>query len=227
MFLKPVDIAILDDNVLFRKVLINYLSNYKDIKIIFQWDDFFESHNDLLLYQPEIIIINNLKPTFDTVSMLRDFHKKYTGVRILLTSVDFGMAQVRDFLKIGIYGCLSKEDEPFELIKAIQSLTQGKIYRNNLLTEALYLNQYLNIDEKPDQTAQNLSEREKTVLQMIWDESDNKSIAAKLFLSVRSVEKIRQDVKERLGVKTTLGLIKYAMKERIIIPEQQSRPKRP
>jgi len=61
-----------------------------------------------------------------------------------------------------------------------------------------------------------LNEREKKMLQLIWEEKSNKEIADELFLGVRSVEKIRQDMKEKMGVKSTVGLLKYAINQRII-----------
>jgi DNA-binding NarL/FixJ family response regulator len=60
------------------------------------------------------------------------------------------------------------------------------------------------------------TDREIEILKLLWEEKSNKEIADHLFLSVRSVEKIRQDMKEKTGVKSTIGLLKYAIKKRII-----------
>jgi DNA-binding NarL/FixJ family response regulator len=61
-----------------------------------------------------------------------------------------------------------------------------------------------------------LTGREKKVLQLLWEEKNNKEIADEIFLSVRSIEKIRQDMKEKLGIKSTVGLFKYAIERKII-----------
>ena len=54
---------------------------------------------------------------------------------------------------------------------------------------------------------------------MLWEEKLNKEIANEIYLSIRSVEKIKQDMKEKLGIKSTVGLLKYAIEEQIIMPK--------
>jgi DNA-binding CsgD family transcriptional regulator len=51
---------------------------------------------------------------------------------------------------------------------------------------------------------------------LIWEEKSSKEIAGELFLGVRSVEKIRQDLKEKVGVRSTVGLLKYAIDKKVI-----------
>ena len=64
-----------------------------------------------------------------------------------------------------------------------------------------------------------LSDMEKRILQLIWDEKSNKDIAVSLCLTIRSVEKIRQDIKKKTGVRSTVGLIRYAIDTKIIVPD--------
>jgi DNA-binding NarL/FixJ family response regulator len=60
------------------------------------------------------------------------------------------------------------------------------------------------------------TEREKRILQLMWEEKSNKEIADELFLGIRSIEKIRQVMKEKTGVKSTIGLMKYALRNRLL-----------
>jgi DNA-binding NarL/FixJ family response regulator len=116
-----------------------------------------------------------------------------------------------------------------ELIRAILSVAENKIYRSRLFTEVLYWNKQVNI--KRDSASGNitLSDREKEILQLLWEEKSNKEIASQLFLSIRSIEKIKQDMKEKLEVKSTIGLLKCAINKQIIninarLPKKDSRP---
>jgi len=130
---------------------------------------------------------------------------------------------LNDLLDAGVYGILSKTDEPEELIRAILSVSEGKIYRNKLFTEVLYWNKQIDIKKYNGNGSDvMLNEREKKVLQLLWDEKNNKEIAEHLFLGVRSVEKIRQDLKEKLNIKSTVGLLKYAINKKIIKINAQS-----
>jgi len=119
-------------------------------------------------------------------------------------------------LDSGIHGYISKSEEPEELLQAIHAVADNRIYQNRIFTEALYRSKQNNISTFTDASSGHLNEREKKILELIWEEKSNKEIADELFLGIRSVEKIRQDMKEKIGVKSTVGLLKYAIRKRII-----------
>jgi DNA-binding NarL/FixJ family response regulator len=98
----------------------------------------------------------------------------------------------------------------------VMAVGEGRIYRNKLFTEALYWNKQHNLQTNVNSANVVITEREKKVLQLIWEEKSNKEIASDLFLGVRSIEKIRQDLKIKLGVGSTLGMVKYAIDKGII-----------
>ncbi|MFT3701299.1 MAG: helix-turn-helix transcriptional regulator [Agriterribacter sp.] len=56
-----------------------------------------------------------------------------------------------------------------------------------------------------------LTDREIKVIQLLWEEKSNEEISSILFLGIRSIEKIRQDIKEKIGVKSMIGIMKYAI----------------
>jgi DNA-binding NarL/FixJ family response regulator len=78
--------------------------------------------------------------------------------------------------------------------------SEDRIYRNKLFTEALYWNKQNHISPNNNQHLIHVCEREKKMLQLIWEEKSNKEISEALYLGVRSIEKIRQDLKEKIGV---------------------------
>ena len=61
-----------------------------------------------------------------------------------------------------------------------------------------------------------LNDREKRLLQLLWEEKSNKEIAQSLYISVRTVEKAKQTIKDKLGIKSTVGILKYAIRNKII-----------
>jgi DNA-binding NarL/FixJ family response regulator len=124
---------------------------------------------------------------------------------------------ISELIEMGINSYISKYDEAEDLVSAIYAVHDNRIYRNSLFTEALYWKTSSESEKTvKDRQALEFSEREKSILQMLWEEKTNKDIADNLFLGIRSIEKIRQTMKEKLGVKTTIGLLKYALKNNII-----------
>ena len=61
-----------------------------------------------------------------------------------------------------------------------------------------------------------LNDREKKIIRLLWEEKSNKEIADELFIGIRTVERTRQEMKEKVGVKSTVGLIKFAIQKKII-----------
>jgi DNA-binding NarL/FixJ family response regulator len=209
-----IKIALIDDHILFRKTLNDYLSRQKFIDVTFEASSVLELTTKLNIKAVDILLLDVFMPELNINQALQMIKTDYPHIKTIVLSMCTDISIVNELLDIGIHGYISKSDDPEELLNAIKSAYANKIYRNNLFTEALYWGSQNNI--KVNRKKVSFSEREKTIIQLLWEEKNNKEIAGRLFLSVRSVEKIRQDIKERLGVKTTIGLLKYALKNKLI-----------
>jgi DNA-binding NarL/FixJ family response regulator len=216
MFSKPIQLAIVDDHTLFRKALKNYLSDQPDLNVLFQAVDMYDLYKKLKGNTIEILILDVFLPGMNANDALKAIRIEYPDLKILVLSMSTDMNLIGEMLDAGIHGYISKADEPEELLSAIRAAAEDRIYRNGLFTEALYRNKQKDIRMFGADAIALLSDREKRILQLIWDEKSNKEIADELFLGIRSVEKIRQDMKEKIGVRSTVGLLKFAIENKII-----------
>ncbi|HEX9513248.1 MAG TPA: response regulator transcription factor [Puia sp.] len=216
MLFKPINIAIVDDHSLFRKTLKNYLSEHENLNVAIQAADMFDLFSKLKTSSIDILLMDIFMPQLNGNEALKTLRIEYSTMKILVLSMSTDIDLISDLLDAGIHGYISKADEPEELLQAIEAVAENRIYRNKLFTEALYWNKQNNIKSFGDGAEFSLNEREKKILQLIWEEKSNKEIADALFLGIRSVEKIRQDMKEKIGVKSTVGLLKYAINKKII-----------
>ena len=223
MLLKPVNLALVDDHALFRKSLVNFLVEQKNLFVTVQASDMSELFTKLKDAQSDLLLMDIFLPGVNANDALRALRRDYPELKILALSMSADIELISDMLEIGIHGYISKADEPEDLLTAIQAIANGRIFRNKHFTEALYWNKQNKIKAYMDQPFGHVTDREKKILQMIWEEKSNKEIADQLFLGVRSVEKIRQDLKEKIGVKSTVGLLKYAIEKRIIHPSYLNR----
>jgi len=215
MLLRSINLAIVDDHALFRKTLKNFLSD-KNINVAVQAADIFDLLNKLKTSSIDVLLMDVFLPELNGNDALKIIRSEYPDIKILMLSMSTDMDLISDLLDAGIHGYISKSEEPEELLQAIHVVADNRIYRNRLFTEALYWNKQNNIKSFTDDAAVALNEREKRMLQLIWEEKSNKEIADDLFLGVRSVEKIRQDMKEKIGARSTVGLLKYAIIKKII-----------
>jgi DNA-binding NarL/FixJ family response regulator len=218
MILKSINVGIVDSHALFRKSLKSFLSEQKNINVTLQAPNVFELLARLKNTSVDVLLLDLFIPEINSTQLVSIIHNEYPQIKILVLSVCIDINIISELLDLGIQGYISKADEPEELIQAIYAIAENKIYRNSLFTEALYWNKQNNNNNK---TLKNgapaaLSDREIKLLQLIWEEKSTREIANELYLAKRTIEKIRQDLKERLGVKSTIGLLKYALNEKVI-----------
>jgi DNA-binding NarL/FixJ family response regulator len=216
MLSKPITLGIVDDHALFRKTLKNYLSEQKNISVSIQASDIFDLFNKLKDNTVDVLLIDIFMADLNGDDALKMILNEYPNIKILLLSASNDLDKISDLLDFGIYGYISKTDEPEDLLEAIITVSENRIYRNKIFTEAMYWKKQNNMRAYMGRAIINLDEREKKILKLIWEEKSNKEIASELFLGIRSIEKIRQDIKEKIGAKSTVGLLKYAINKKII-----------
>jgi DNA-binding NarL/FixJ family response regulator len=210
---SKIRIALLDDHTLFRKTIRDYLGSSNDMEVRIEASSLQQLFTELEYKPIDIVIMDFYMPDVNGLEALQVLRKTHTNIKIIFLSMCQDVSIVRRLLEEGIYAYLSKADEPEDLVTAIQSASKNKAYRNRLFTEALYWNSESNLIGNG---GTNFDDREKRVLQLMWQEKNNQEIADELFLSIRTVEKIRQNMKSKLGVKSTIGLLRYAVENMLV-----------
>lgn len=216
MLRKTINLAIVDDHSLFRKTLKSFLSGQANINVSIQASDMFDLLNRLKLGSADVLLMDLFMPGINGKDALKTLRTEYPAMKILVLSMSTDLELISELLSTGIHGYVSKSDEPEELLEAIWAAADGKIYRNRYFTEALYRDMQNNFGAFSHRGEMCLSDREKKILQLIWEEKGNKEIADELFLGIRSIEKIRQSLKEKIGAKSTVGMLKYGIRSKII-----------
>ena len=215
MMINSIKLAIADDYSLVRKSIKSYLSQQTNLHVVFQASDAAELLYKLANSTIDILVTELFMPE-PMLDVLQKIRQQYPEIKILVLSMSTDLDLVSEILDIGVHGCLSKSDDPEELIMAIIAASQDQIYRNRLYTEAMYWSKQQKVGKEVRERVL-LTEREKKILALLWEEKSAKEIADEIYLSVKSVEKIKHDMKEKLGVRSTIGLLKHAVEKRIII----------
>ena len=216
MLTQPVALSVVDDHSLFRKLLVDFLSKQENIIIKFEADNAIDLLNKLKEIQVDIVLLDLFMPKLNGIDAVTILRNEYPEIKIIIVTLCTDLKIVRGFLNLGIYAYVSKNEDPRSLFQAVLSASEGRIYRNKLFTEALYLEKEKAIRNGMKRSEVNLDEREKKIIQLLWEEKTNKEIASLIHLSISSIEKIKQELKERIGVKTIAGLFNYALLHGII-----------
>lgn len=211
----PIQIGIVDDHNLFRKAVKDLLLTVDGLNVVFEavnGNDLFDKLN--INKNIDVLLLDLYMPSLSGQDALQILHAKYPEIRVIVLSMSTDLKMVSQVLDFGIYGFIPKEADISELLDAIRCAAKGKLYQNKLLIDALYWRSNHSMHASRDQ--QSFNEKQRMIFQLLWQEKTTQEIADEVFLSVSAVDKIKQQLKEKTGAKTTLGLIKYGIENRII-----------
>ena len=212
-----IKVAIADDHQIFRKGVILSLRSYTDIKFVMEADN----GDDLLKKIPEAttdVVLCDLKmPIKDGIDATKQITKEFPNIRVIILTMYEDERFVGHLMDCGAAGYLLKSTEPAEIKKAIMEVMRTGFYLNPFVNKVLIKKNYSKQKFNPSLTSEVvISEREKEVLTLVCMEFTAIEIAKKMDISSRTVEAIKDRLMERFGVKNSVGLVFYAMKNSLI-----------
>lgn len=194
-----------------------YLSNYSDLKVVIATSDKATLFEKMKQHVVHVLVVNMFELSNAELNFIIDAMMKYPKLKILLLSNVNRDDVILRSIKAGAKGYITIDASGSELAQAIYSLRMGHDYYSEGITQLL-LNKYLtNLEPaQSDDEEDALSARQIEILKL-WGESySNQEIADKLFISVRTVETHKNHIMQKLNLKSTVDLVKYAIKSNII-----------
>jgi DNA-binding NarL/FixJ family response regulator len=156
-------------------------------------------------------------PVKDGIETTKYLNKHYPKIRILILTMFEDERFVGHLMDSGANGYLLKSTEPAEIKQGIMDVMTNGFYLNNFVNRVLIKKNYAKQKFNPNLNSQiTISEREKEVLSLVCMEYTAQEIAQKMDISARTVEAIKDRLMERFGVKNSVGLVFFAMKNSLI-----------
>jgi len=209
-------IALADDHSLLRNGLAILVQSL-GYEIAFEVNDgkeLIEKANKGLL--PDLILMDINMPEMDGFQATKWFRQNHPKVKVLALSMYDNETNIIRMLKAGAGGYILKDSEPTELKAAIDAVLTKGFYYSDLVSGKL-LHAINNMDEEGDlKNGAQLNNRELDFLKHTCSELTYKEIAEKMFVSPRTVDGYRDALFEKLGLKTRVGLVMYAIKNGIV-----------
>ncbi|WP_135078280.1 response regulator transcription factor [Terasakiella sp. SH-1] len=159
-------------------------------------------------HHPDIVLMDINMPVMNGLEAAERFASDEPDVKVLMLTMHDSREYITRVLKAGAKGYILKDVSSSEMVSAIKAVYEGKTYYSSGVTDIL-LNEG-GTKEVP------LTDREKTILQLLAEGNSNKHVARELDISVRTVETHRRNIKRKLNVKTSAGLVKYAIENGIV-----------
>ena len=204
--MNQIKLIIADDHKLFREGLTELLRKYSDIKIIKSVADGFEfmqmAKSQL---DADIVLLDITMPNMDGFQVLKELKAIASPIKPIVISMYNDGNYIAKCAKMGAYGYLLKNTDEAELLLAIRTVSKGKKYFNAEISERM-----INFIATQSISENVLSNKETEVLGLISKGLTTNEIAAKLFVSSRTIETHRANILKKLEVKNSAELIKRA-----------------
>ena len=217
--MSKINVAILDKHQIVAEGIGELLRNVEDIEVTLKMSDKKELIDGIKKSIIHILIFSIHDLGTEDLNLIQEIGTETPKIKILVLSAISDKEVIFKTIKAGAKGFLTKDTSKNELIEAIYSLRNGYDYFSSSITNIL-LNQYINSikSNEPQQNinSYNLSTRELEILKLWGSSYTNKEIADKLFISIRTVESHKNHIMQKLNMKTTVDLVKFALKNNII-----------
>ncbi len=217
--MPKVKVLIADDHLLIRQGIKSLLQNVSTIKVIGET----AYGNDVIqLYaklKPDVILMDISMPDISGIEASRIIKEKYPKAKILILTIYKNDDYVLSAVKNGASGVINKDVNKNVLIEAILAVANGKKYFAQELTQLLIENLISkNTDYNQDALKEKvfLTKRENEILCFIAEGLSTSEIALKLNLSIRTVETHRTNLMQKLKIKTSSGLARYAFENGLL-----------
>ncbi len=214
-----IKIAIADDHQIFRDGIKMALSGKHNLKMLWEAEDGKDLMHKVSIKKPDVLLMDIRMPEIDGINAIEMLRKEYEDIKIIVLTMYDDQQMISKMMEMGANAYLTKTTDPEEIYEAILTCMNEDFYFNSLVNNAVMgkLMQKKNVRLHYGNTVTiNFSEKEIKILQLLAADKTTDEISKIIFLSPRTIETIRQNMKSKVGVKTIAGLIMYGMRNKLI-----------
>jgi len=218
--MNKIKVLLVDDHQIVRDGIFALLIKEHDIEIVGEASNGDELFEKLKFIKPDIIILDISLPKMSGIEIAGILKKDYPELRIIVFSSYTDEETIFKSIRAGAKGFLPKDSMREDLVEAIKKVYQGFEYLSEKIPNTIIMDYIKNSGSKDDKYNNtklgNLTKRERQVLKLIADGLSYKEVGAELFISVRTVETHKNNILQKLELKSTIDLVKFAIKNDLI-----------
>ncbi|MEN8263747.1 MAG: response regulator transcription factor [Nitrospirota bacterium] len=213
-----IKVFLADDHKMFRDGLKAQLDNVEGMVVVGEASDGREAVRMLEELKPDVAVLDVAMPMLNGIEATRNVLKTLPDLKIVMLSMLADQIYVVEALKAGANGYLLKEESFNQLIEAIKIVLSGKVFLSKSIEEVM-MEDLVRLIRNGDMEKHSdpLTDREREVLQLIAEGKTSREIADILHVSVSTIDTHRKKIMDKLSIHNTAGLVKYAIKNKIII----------
>ena len=208
---RKIRILLADDHGVVRQGFRLILNQEPDMEVIGEAGDGAETVRLVLQHRPTLVIMDIAMPRINGVEATRRIIEAWPEAKILILSMHKDAVYVRETLRAGAKGYLLKESIDQDLLRAVRAVAQGDCFLSPEVSTTV-VQEYQQVADPFDQ----LTAREREVLQMLAEGKVAKEIAGELDISVYTVAAHRGRIMKKLSLKSSTEIVRFAMRKGLI-----------
>ena len=208
-------IIIIDDHPLFREGLKTIISRDDRFKVIGEAGSGHEGLEIIKRLKPDLAIVDISLPDQSGIQLTRDLRRLFSETKILIVSMHSKIDYIAEAFQAGATGYVVKESASERLLQGLKSVVKGDYYLDSSVSHAVVENLMkspLKAAKITDADYASLTPREQEVMRFLAEGLSSKAVAEKLFISPKTVENHRANIMNKLGLHSTIELVRYAAK---------------
>ncbi|MDX1637639.1 MAG: response regulator transcription factor [Balneolaceae bacterium] len=216
--MQTINVLVADDHEILRFGVTRYLNNADDINVVGEASTGEECIELFKEHSPDVCILDISMPKKDGIETATELRSIDKEVKILILSMHIDKDILDKVLKANINGYLLKNTEKTELLHAIRSVMKGQQVFSDPISKLL-TDSYINRNDtnhKHDELDVNITKREHEILNLIVEGLTSQEIAEKLYISPRTVDTHRFNLMQKLDIKNTAGLVRFAIENNLV-----------
>lgn len=210
--MEKIKIVLVDDHRMFRDGVKSVLSDEENIEIIGEFGHAKDLYELLNSQQPDLIITDISMPDISGIEIAKYVSENYPKIKLLILSMHSNEEFITKSLSVGAHGYLPKDTSMNELLEAINTIYRGDNYFNKNISDTILKSI---INKSKEENGKTLTKREKEIISLVVDGFSNKEIADKLCISIRTVDSHKNNIMQKLSLKSSVELVKYAIKNNL------------
>ena len=207
---NPITVIIADDHPIFRKGLREIIQAEPSLQLVAELEDGERALSSLRELRPQVAVLDVDMPQLDGISVARAVRQEQLPTAIVLLTMHRNERFFNAALDLGVQGYVLKDSAVSEIVAAIRAVNAGQRFVTPLLTDYL-----LNRVQAPPSLANTglatLTEAEQRVLKLIAQYKTSQAIADELFISIRTVDRHRANIANKLDLKGAHALLQFAL----------------
>jgi len=209
--MQPYRVILADDHILFRQGMKRIIDEIPETQVVGEAGDGQEAIELVKRLVPDLAILDISIPKLSGIEVCREIRRFFPSVKILMLTMHKDREYLYQAISAGAQGYLLKEDSDEELFAAIGTIRKGAIYVTKALAGAVSTDISALFRGGDRKLPKSLTAREREVLKFISEGKSNSEVAEVLRISIRTVETHRANIMNKLDLKNTAELVRYAM----------------